>query len=96
MKKQIVLDVLKAHAADLRERGVKSLALFGSVARNEDRSGSDVDLLVEFDRPVGLFHFLRVRRLLAELLECDVDLVTRSALREEMRDDILREAVDVT
>jgi len=46
--------------------------------------------------PYNLFHYLRVRRRLSELLECDIDLVTRPALREEMREEILREAVDVT
>jgi predicted nucleotidyltransferase len=42
--------------------GVRSLDLFGSVARGDAGPGSDVDLLVEFDRPVGLFHFFRVQR----------------------------------
>ena len=96
MQKQMVIDILKAHLSELQERGVKSLALFGSVARNEAQSGSDVDLLVEFDRPIGMFYFLRVRRYLSELLGCEIDLVTRPALREEMRDEILRESIDVT
>jgi len=55
---------------------VKSLILFGSVARNEARPDSDVDLLVEFDRPVGLFTFVRLKRYLEEILDSTVDLGT--------------------
>ena len=96
MPRQEIIDTLRAHQSELREQGVKSLALFGSVARNESQPDSDVDLLVEFDGPVGMFHFLRVRRHLSQLLQRKIDLVTRPALREGMREDILREAVDVT
>ena len=96
MRRQDIIDILQAHRPELRAEGIESLALFGSVARGEERDESDVDLLVEFNRPIGMFHFLHVRRRLSELLGCDVDLVTRPALRQEMRDDILEEAVDVT
>ena len=96
MRRKEVMDLLKQHELEWRAQGVKSLALFGSVARDEAKERSDVDLLVEFDRPVGMFHFLRVRRHLSKLLGCEIDLVTRPALRQEMRKDILREAVDVT
>lgn len=96
MKCQEVLDTLAAHRVELQEMGIESLALFGSVARDEAVAASDVDLLVEFNRPVGLFHFARVQRTLSELLGCSVDLVTRAALRDEMRDEILQEAVYAT
>jgi predicted nucleotidyltransferase len=56
MKREDVIRIIQAHQAELRqEYGVKSLALFGSVVRDEARPSSDVDLLVEFSRPVGLF-----------------------------------------
>ncbi len=87
--------ILKKHEEELHAQGVKSLALFGSVARDEVQEDSDVDLLVEFNRPIGMFHFLRVRRYLSELLGKDVGLVTHHALREKMRDDILKEAIRV-
>jgi len=93
MQRQEVLDRLASHRAELTALGVKSLALFGSVARDEASPDSDVDLLVTFDRPVGLFHFARVRRRLAEILGSPVDLVTEDALRAEMRDEILRQLV---
>jgi predicted nucleotidyltransferase len=93
MQCQEVLDRLASHRPELTELGVKSLALFGSVARNQASPDSDVDLLVTFDRPVGLFHFARVRRRLAEILGSPVDLVTEDALRAEMREQILRHLV---
>jgi predicted nucleotidyltransferase len=52
-----------------------------------------VDVLVEFDRPVGYFHLFEVQDRLEALLGCKVDLVTRGGLRPELRDGILAEAV---
>ena len=69
------------------------VALFGSFARDEGREDSDVDLLVEFSRPIGLFEFVRMQRQLGELLGHRVDLVTPAALKPQLRDRILREAV---
>ncbi len=75
---------------------VKRIAIFGSVARDEAGEGSDVDILVEFlpDAHVGLFEFVRLQRTLSDLLDARVDLATPDALREEMREQILREAID--
>jgi predicted nucleotidyltransferase len=67
MNLKTVSALLKRHQADLRQRGVKSLAAFGSLARGEATSSSDIDLLVEFDRPVGLFEFIRLKLYLEEL-----------------------------
>ena len=87
---------LAQHAAELRAQGVKSLAVFGSVARGEAGPSSDVDLLAEFERPFGLFQFIRVKHLLQDLLGgSEVDLVERDAVYEELRDDIYGEAVNV-
>ena len=88
-----VLQLLGSHREEMKGLGIKSLALFGSFARNEAGPDSDVDLLVEFDRPVGLFHFVRVHRYLETLLGRKVDLVTPDALKERLRDRILRELV---
>jgi hypothetical protein len=88
--------VLAAHRAELAEVGVRSLEVFGSVARGEQRPESDVDLLVDFDRVIGLFHFFRVQRRLEELLGCRVDLVMRQAVKPQLRERILAEAVSVT
>ncbi len=88
-------ELLGSHQADLRQRGVKRLAVFGSVARGEASSSSDIDVLVEFDRPVGLFEFIRLKLYLEDLSGCPVDLVTPDAIRPAMRASILSEAVYV-
>ena len=62
MRRQDVIDKLAAHRPELHQLGIESLALFGSVARDEASECSDIDLLVTFNREIGLFHFARVRR----------------------------------
>ena len=95
MKRDEVLRILTAHREELRrEYGVKSLALFGSAARNEATEASDVDLLVEFDRQIGLLHLIGTEQRLEDLLGIKVDLVLRRAVLPELRDRILSEAVN--
>jgi predicted nucleotidyltransferase len=76
---------LAAHAAELHAAGVSSLEIFGSVARDEAAEGSDVDLLVEFNRPVGLLEFARLQLRLEAILGSRVDLVTSDALKPGFR-----------
>src|SRR5271157_92040 len=96
MKREEVLTILQGRRTELAEKyGVKSLALFGSVARGEARPDSDVDLLVEFDRPVGLFAFIGLQQFLEELLRCKVDLGTPRSLKTYLREAVLREAIHV-
>jgi len=76
--------------------GVRSLDLFGSVARGDSGPRSDVDLLVEFDSPVGLFHFFRLQRRLEAILGRPVDLVMKDAIKRQMRTRIMAEAVSAT
>ncbi len=95
MKRDEVLCVLAAHRDELRrEYGVKSLALFGSAVRNEPTERSDVDLLVEFDQPIGLLHLIGTEQHLEDLLGTKVDLVLRRAVIAELKYSILSEAVD--
>ena len=95
MSREEVLRILSGNRQKLQEHAVKSLSVFGSVARDEATDASDIDVLVEFEegRPVGLFEFIRLQRFLSEILGRPVDLATPDALRPEMRDQILREAV---
>ena len=91
-----VVDKLTAHRDELRQMGVVSLTLFGSAAREEASEESDIDLLVEFDRVVGVFHFFRVQHFLEEILGVPkVDLVQRGAVHPALRDSIFAEAIDV-
>ena len=72
---------------------IRSLALFGSVARGEARPDSDVDLLVEFERPVCLSAFLELEKALARVVGRRVDLVSRLALKPHMGKRITQEAL---
>jgi predicted nucleotidyltransferase len=78
---------------EITHLGVKSLAIFGSVARNEAKADSDIDILVEFSRPAGLFDFVTLKDYLENLLERPVDLVTHDALRPTMKEKIMAEAL---
>ena len=93
MRRDEILQALGKHRLQLKQLGVASLAVFGSVARDEAAQDSDVEVLVEFDQPVGLFEVVRLRLRLEEILDRPVDLVTRDALRPSMREQILGEAV---
>lgn len=96
MDRDQILAVLKEQKRALKAFGVRSLALFGSIARDQAGKGSDIDILVEFSRPVGLFEFARLKFYLEDLLGREVDLVTPEVIRKELREDILREAVRAT
>lgn len=84
--------ILSKHKKDLSQLGVRNLALFGSVARNEGTAKSDVDILIDFDSKRGLFVFVDIKMYLEKLLDCEVDLVTKNALHPALKDRILREA----
>ena len=93
MTREAVIETLRAHMPELRRLGVAHLSLFGSLARGEDRPDSDVDILVEFETPISMFKFLDVKECLEGILGRPVDLVTRPALKPQLRDRILAEAV---
>ena len=95
MKCSQVLELLRAHRTEITIHGVKSLALFGSVARDEAGPESDIDLLVEFSRPVGLFQFIDLKQYLEGLLGCPVDLGTPNSLKPRLKDHVIQEAIYV-
>jgi predicted nucleotidyltransferase len=81
------------HRDDLRRLGIASLLVFGSVARDQARPDSDLDLIAEFDRPIGYLGLAHVQHELETLLGCPVDLATPGMIRKEFRDRIYGEAV---
>ncbi|GAB6280674.1 MAG: hypothetical protein STSR0007_07660 [Thermovirga sp.] len=97
MKKDTAIEKIAKTSRELTEFHVKALYIFGSVARNEAKTASDVDILVEFtpEARVGLFHFLKLKNFLEDILGCRVDLVTADALHPMMRDSILEERIRV-
>lgn len=96
MKRDQALAVLQIERERLRkDYGVKSLALFGSVARDEATAASDLDLLVEFDRPTGLMGLFALQDYLEQLLGCPVDLGTPASLKPRVRQRVMAEVVYV-
>lgn len=96
MERHRAIDILRKHRDELRRASVSSISLFGSSVRGEARSGSDVDILVEFSRPVSLFEFFSLQHRLEELLGVErVDLIQPGALHPRLRDAILEEAEHV-
>ncbi len=93
MLRDEVLATLAANAEELRALGARSLGLFGSVARGEERPDSDVDILVELRRPAGYLTLARLHLRLEELLGRQVDLVPRSSLKPQLAQNILTETI---
>lgn len=90
-----VLNALRAHESELRQLGVSHAAVFGSVARCEARSDSDIDVLVDLDpeRHMGVFEYARLKLYVNEILDGAGDVVNRRTLKPLLRDSILRDAV---
>ena len=78
-----------------KEYSVKTIGVFGSVARNEQTGKSAIDLLVEFSKPVGFVTFMRLENFLSEQLGKQVDLVTSDSLKPVIRQDVLSEVIYV-
>lgn len=93
MRRENILHCLNQDQNVLKEYGVQSLSLFGSVAKGEEKEASDVDILVRFDQPLGLFAFMELKDHLEELLHAHVDLVTEAALHPHLRSRILKESI---
>ncbi len=87
--------LLKSHQKQLSQLGSRHLAIFGSIARNEATKTSDIDILVDFDTKKDLFGFIDLKFYLEDLLNCDVDLVTKQALHPALKKRILGEAKQV-
>ncbi len=94
MKRDKVLTIVTKHREQLEKLDVKSLSLFGSVARDEARIDSDVDFLVEFKHQGGLFQLLRVQHYLEDILGCCVDLGTQDSLKEHLRKPVLKDVIN--
>ena len=96
MNREEILQRLAAQRSKVSSFQVKSLAVFGSVARGEARADSDVDILVEFQGPATFDGYMKLKTFLEDVLNRRVDLLTRRGLRPELAPAIEREAVYVT
>lgn len=91
-----ILSRLRAHMPRLREEyHVRSLSVFGSYVRGEQRKRSDIDLLVEYEKTPGLIGFVHLQYHLGDILGGKVDLVSKDGLKGRIGARILREGVPV-
>ena len=89
-----ILEILRAMKPELGALyNVKTIGIFGSLVRETQHSQSDIDVLVEFEPPIGMFKFLELEDLLSERLGGKVDLVSRKALKPDIGRTVLAEAV---
>jgi len=92
--KEEILKTIKKELPSLKKKfKVRSIGLFGSYAREEQTTVSDIDMLVEFEVPVGFFKFIELENYLSEKLGAKVDLVTPDALKPLIKPHIMEEAV---
>jgi len=93
---QKALAILRANEPRLRAKGVVHAAIFGSLARGEARSDSDVDVMVDLDpdRRLSLFDFASIRGDLEDMLRVRVDLSQAKALKRFVKEQAMSEKVD--
>lgn len=95
MNSQEVLARLKENEAALRARGVSHVALFGSLARGDNRPDSDIDLMIEVDpgAGIGVFEYVALKDYIAGLFEGPVDVVNRDGLKPYVRPTATADAI---
>ncbi len=95
MNRQDILDRLRDNEGALRQRGVAHAALFGSLARGDERPDSDIDILIEIapDAPIGLFQYVGIVHFLEDLFPARVDVANREGLKPFVRPSAERDAV---
>jgi predicted nucleotidyltransferase len=91
-----IKNILKKHKKELKEKYyVKSIALFGSYVRGEQAANSDIDILVEFEKPITLIQFIKLENYLSHLLGLKVDLVMKKSLKPYIKKQVLKEAISL-
>ena len=95
MNREQILATLRAHQPELRRRGVRHAALFGSIARGEAKPTSDIDVLIELDpeAPIGVFEYVAITQYLADLFPAHVDVANRGSLKPLVRPSAERDAI---
>ncbi len=92
-----IIEILTSKRDELialsRKHGASNIRVFGSVARREERPGSDIDLLVDMDEEASLLDLARLKNDLEDLLGKSIDITTKSALHPMLADAILKEAI---
>ena len=90
------IEIISGKYIELKEKfGVKKIGIFGSFARDEQKKTSDIDILVELEKPIGIFQFLDLEEYLSKLLKRKVDLTTKKAIKKIIKKAVLKETIYV-
>lgn len=95
MARENLIDLLRANMEELHRLGIRSISLFGSVARGESTPGSDIDLLVDLEPPYTFDRYIQALFYIEDLLGCPVDLVMQETLKPRARPSVEQEAIRV-
>jgi predicted nucleotidyltransferase len=94
LRRDYILKAIKKNDGKIKAFGVKRIGLFGSYVRGEQKKGSDVDILVEFERGSKTFdNYMGLKFFLEDLLDCKVDLVISEALKPLIKPQIMKEVL---
>jgi predicted nucleotidyltransferase len=97
MKKDQAIAILRQHEAELRQRGVRHAALFGSVARGEADDKSDIDIAVRLDpaqKRIGIYEFVGIQQFIASLFAGRVDVIDRDWLKPYVKKHVEADIID--
>lgn len=87
---------LREHKPELKEKyNVKEISIFGSYIRGDETNKSDLDILVDFTQPIGLIKFIGLEEELEDILGINIDLVPKKGIKVDLKESILKEAVEV-
>lgn len=91
---QNYLSLINENMEELEQRfGVNKIAIFGSTARGDSTEKSDIDIIVQLDKSIGLFAFIQLENYLKKILGKKVDLATRESLKPAIKKSVLKEAI---
>jgi hypothetical protein len=92
-----ILNILKINEKRIRsDFRVKEIAIFGSIVKGKQKKKSDIDILIDFEKGYKIFdNYMELKFFLEEILGTKVDLVIKTAIRDEIKDYILSEAIYV-
>jgi hypothetical protein len=95
MQTEDAISILRRHEGDLRARGVRRAALFGSLARGDDRPDSDIDIMVEIEPEarITVFDYVELKDYIAGLFDRPVDVVSRDGLKPYVRPAAIADAI---
>ena len=95
MRRDDVIAKLKAAESALRARGVRRAAVFGSIARGDERPDSDIDILVEFEPGAegSIYDYMNLKEYIAGLFDGPVDVIDRGALKPHLRAPVVRDTL---